>query len=204
MEREFMESQQTFKKKTDLDMIKTDMEILKMKAEDCEGEDLEIFRALKESVRAKYQRQIYPTPKSPLSGIEPITSLLVNHHNSEIEFIFKSLKGIVVKLVRVTSRVISNLERVDSDCDSFFSVTRSKIVSRYSTRTESSQLVTLTSQMFFGLPAKPSPSGISHWRGDTMAILNAIWSRITIFPHHNHLEDCDIVRRFTDRAIIFV
>ena len=56
MEREFVESQQTFKKKTDLDMIKTDMEILKMKAEDCEGEDLEIFRALKESVRAKYRR----------------------------------------------------------------------------------------------------------------------------------------------------
>ncbi|KAL4558593.1 hypothetical protein LXL04_036794 [Taraxacum kok-saghyz] len=28
--------------------------LLKMKAEDCEGEDLEIFRALKESVRAKY------------------------------------------------------------------------------------------------------------------------------------------------------
>ncbi|KAL4578277.1 hypothetical protein LXL04_014398 [Taraxacum kok-saghyz] len=58
MEREFVESQQTFKKKTDLDMIKTDMEILKMKAEDCEGEDLEIFRALKESVRAKYLQKI--------------------------------------------------------------------------------------------------------------------------------------------------
>nr|KAJ0198844.1 hypothetical protein LSAT_V11C600302930 [Lactuca sativa] len=53
MEQKMIEAQTSFQEAQETLQTKTDMEILKMKADDLEGEDLELFLAMKESVRAR-------------------------------------------------------------------------------------------------------------------------------------------------------
>nr|KAJ0199238.1 hypothetical protein LSAT_V11C600337510 [Lactuca sativa] len=57
MEQKMIEAQTSFQEAQETLQTKTDMEILKMKADDLEGEDLELFLAMKESVRARRRRR---------------------------------------------------------------------------------------------------------------------------------------------------
>nr|KAJ0197596.1 hypothetical protein LSAT_V11C700353290 [Lactuca sativa] len=57
MEQKMIEAQTSFQEAQETLKTKTDMEILKMKADDLEGEDLELFQAMKESVRARRRRR---------------------------------------------------------------------------------------------------------------------------------------------------
>nr|KAJ0212721.1 hypothetical protein LSAT_V11C400219540 [Lactuca sativa] len=57
MEQKMIEAQTSFQEAQETLQTKTDMEILKMKADDLEGEDLELFLAMKESVRARRRRK---------------------------------------------------------------------------------------------------------------------------------------------------
>ena len=57
MEQKMIEAQTSFQEAQETLQTKTDMEILKMKADDLEGEDLELFQAMKESVRARRRRR---------------------------------------------------------------------------------------------------------------------------------------------------
>ncbi|XP_052621582.1 glutathione S-transferase T3-like [Lactuca sativa] len=57
MEQNMIEAQTSFQEAQETLQTKTDMEILKMKADDLEGEDLELFQAMKESVRARRRRR---------------------------------------------------------------------------------------------------------------------------------------------------
>nr|KAJ0191858.1 hypothetical protein LSAT_V11C800443190 [Lactuca sativa] len=57
MEQKMIEAQTSFQEAQETLQTKTDMEILKMKADDLEGEDLEHFQAMKESVRARRRRR---------------------------------------------------------------------------------------------------------------------------------------------------
>nr|KAJ0216376.1 hypothetical protein LSAT_V11C300127950 [Lactuca sativa] len=53
MEQKMIEAQTSFQEAQETLQTKTGMEILKMKADDLEGEDLELFQAMKKSVRAR-------------------------------------------------------------------------------------------------------------------------------------------------------
>nr|KAJ0195852.1 hypothetical protein LSAT_V11C700386320 [Lactuca sativa] len=57
MEQKMIEAQTSFQEAQETLQTKTDMEILKIKANDLEGEDLELFQAMKESVRARRRRR---------------------------------------------------------------------------------------------------------------------------------------------------
>nr|KAJ0207919.1 hypothetical protein LSAT_V11C500250600 [Lactuca sativa] len=57
MEQKMIEAQSSFQEAQETLQTKTDMEMLKMKADDLEGEDLELFQAMKESVRARRRRR---------------------------------------------------------------------------------------------------------------------------------------------------
>nr|KAJ0188921.1 hypothetical protein LSAT_V11C900468180 [Lactuca sativa] len=57
MEQKMIEAQTSFQEAQETLQTKTDMKILKMKADDLEGEDLELFQAMKESVRARRRRR---------------------------------------------------------------------------------------------------------------------------------------------------
>nr|KAJ0211070.1 hypothetical protein LSAT_V11C400189690 [Lactuca sativa] len=57
MEQKMIKAQTSFQEAQETLQTKTDMEILKMKADDLEGEDLELFQAMKESVRARRRRR---------------------------------------------------------------------------------------------------------------------------------------------------
>ncbi|KAL7583921.1 uncharacterized protein LOC111918057 [Lactuca sativa] len=57
MEQKMIEAQTLFQEAQETLQTKTDMEILKMKADDLEGKDLELFLAMKESVRARRRRR---------------------------------------------------------------------------------------------------------------------------------------------------
>nr|KAJ0219705.1 hypothetical protein LSAT_V11C200086000 [Lactuca sativa] len=57
MEQKMIEAQTSFQEAQETLQTKTDMEILKMKADDLEGENLELFLAMKESVRARRRRR---------------------------------------------------------------------------------------------------------------------------------------------------
>nr|KAJ0217467.1 hypothetical protein LSAT_V11C300109410 [Lactuca sativa] len=59
MEQKMIEAQTSFQEAQETLQTKTDMEILKMKADDLEGEDLKLFQAMKESVRARRRRRGY-------------------------------------------------------------------------------------------------------------------------------------------------
>nr|KAJ0221150.1 hypothetical protein LSAT_V11C200093130 [Lactuca sativa] len=56
MEQKMIEAQTSFQEAQATIQIKTDMEILKMKADDLEGEDFELFLTMKESVQARRRR----------------------------------------------------------------------------------------------------------------------------------------------------
>ena len=57
VEQVILVTQHGLQRKTDLESMKAEMEILKMKPDDLEDEDLEIWLAMKESVRSKYRNR---------------------------------------------------------------------------------------------------------------------------------------------------
>nr|KAJ0227363.1 hypothetical protein LSAT_V11C100035530 [Lactuca sativa] len=56
MEQKMIEAHSSYQEAQAILQTKTDMKILKMKADDLEGEDLELFQAIKESARARRRR----------------------------------------------------------------------------------------------------------------------------------------------------
>nr|KAJ0224550.1 hypothetical protein LSAT_V11C100023470 [Lactuca sativa] len=56
MEQKMIEAQTSFQEAHATIQTKTDMKILKMKADDLEGENLELFLMMKKSVRERHRR----------------------------------------------------------------------------------------------------------------------------------------------------